>query len=138
MLMSTLAISCMTTSNLSCFIDLTFQIPMQHCSLHHWTLLSPPDTSSTVLFLLGSASSFPLELFLSSSPVVYWVLTNLRNSSLSVIYFCLFILFLGFSRQECCSGLTFSSPVHQVLSELSTMMCLSWVALKAWLIISLS
>ena len=33
--------------------------------------------------------------------------------------FCLFILFMGFSRQECWSGLPFPSPVDHVLSELS-------------------
>ena len=43
--------------------------------------------------------------------------------------FCLFILFMGFSRQEYWSGLPFPSPVDHVLSELSTMICPSWVAL---------
>ena len=51
------------------------------------------------------------------------------GSSLSVISFCLFIWFMGFSRKECLSGLPFSSPVDHVLSELSTMTCPSWVAL---------
>ena len=36
---------------------------------------------------------------------------------------------MGFPRQEYQSGLPFSSPVDHVLSELSTMTCLSWVAL---------
>ena len=40
-----------------------------------------------------------------------------------------FILFTGFSRQEYDSGLPFSSPVDHILSELSIMTCLSWVAL---------
>ena len=39
----TLAISCLTTSNLSWFVDLTFQVPMQYCSLQHRTLLPSPD-----------------------------------------------------------------------------------------------
>ena len=34
---------------------------------------------------------------------------------------CLFILFMGFSRQEYWSGLPFRSPVDHILSELSTM-----------------
>ena len=38
-------------------------------------------------------------------------------------------LFMGFSRQDYGSGLPFPSPVDHVLSELSTMTCLSWVAL---------
>ena len=36
---------------------------------------------------------------------------------------------MGFSRQECWSGLPFSSPVDHVLSELSIMTLPSWVAL---------
>ena len=43
----TLAISCLTTSNLPWFMDLTFQVPMQYCSLKHWTLLLSPITSTT-------------------------------------------------------------------------------------------
>jgi len=34
----------------------------------------------------------------------------------------------GFSRQEYWSGLPFPSPVHHILSDLSTMICPSWVA----------
>ena len=51
------------------------------------------------------------------------------SSSLSVLSFCLFIFFMGFSRQEYLSGLPFPSPVDLVLTELSTMTHLSWVAL---------
>ena len=43
--------------------------------------------------------------------------------------FCLFILFMGFSRQEYWSGLPLPSPVDHILSELSTMMHPSCVAL---------
>ena len=38
---------------------------------------------------------------------------------------------MRFSRQEYWSGVTFSSPVDHVLSELSTTTCLSWVALHS-------
>ena len=41
MLMFTLAISCLTTSNLPWFMDLTYQVPMQYCPLQHWILLLP-------------------------------------------------------------------------------------------------
>ena len=51
------------------------------------------------------------------------------GSSSHVISFCLFILFIGFLRQEYWSRLPFPLPVDQVLSELFTMTCLSWVAL---------
>ena len=44
--------------------------------------------------------------------------------------FCLSIPFMGFSRQEYWSALPFPSPVHHILSELSTMTRLSWVALQ--------
>ena len=45
--------------------------------------------------------------------------------------FCLFIQFMGFSRQEYWSGLPFPSPVDHLLSELSTMTHPSWVALQS-------
>ena len=126
----TLAISCLTASNLSWFMDLTFQVPIQHCSLQHRTLLPSPVTSTTGgCFCFGSVSSFFLELFLYCCLVAYWVPTNVRSSSFTVLSFCLFILFMGFSRQEYWSGLPFPSPVDHVLSEFSTMTCPSWVAL---------
>ena len=130
MLMFTLAISCLTTSNLPWFMDLTFQVPVQYWSLQHQTLLPSPVTFTTGhCFCFGSISSFFLELFLQWSPVAYWVPTDLGSSSFSVLSFCLFILFMGFSRQEYWSGLPFPSPVDHILSDLSTMTHLSWVAL---------
>ena len=78
-------------------------------------------------FCFGSLSSFFLELFLHWSPVAYWAPTNLGSSSFSVLSFCLFILFMGFSRQEYWSGLPFPSPVDHILWELFTMAHLSWV-----------
>ena len=89
-------------------------------------------------FRFGSISSLFLELFLHSSPVAYGVPTNLGCSSLSVLSFCLFIWFMGFSRQEHWSGLPFLPqwttscqnsppwPVH-----------LGW-PYTAWLIVSLN
>ena len=138
MLMFTLAISCLTTSNLPWFMDLTFQVPMQYCSLQHWTLFPSPVTSTTGCCLcFGSIPSFFLELFLHSSPVAYWVPTDLGSSSSSVPSFHLFILFKGFSRQGYWSGLPFPSPVDHVLSEVSTMTRpLRW-SYTTWLIISL-
>ena len=121
---------CLITSNLPWFMDLAFQVPMQDCSLQHQTLLPSPVTSTTGrCFHFGSISSFFLYVFLHISPVGYWASTNLGSSSFSVLSFCLFILFMGFSRQEYWNGLPFPSPVDHVLSELSTMTRLSWVAL---------
>ena len=85
---------------------------MQYCSLQHGTLLLSPVTSTTeYCFCFGSIPSFFLELFLHWSPVAYWVPTNLGSSSFSMLSFWLFILFMGFSRQEYWSGLPFPSPV---------------------------
>ena len=111
-------------------MDLTFQVPIQYCSLQNQTLLLSPITSTTgCCFCFGSIYSFFLELFLHWSPVAFWAPTDLGSSSFSVQSFCLFILFIGFSRQEYWNGLPFPSPMDHILSELSTMTCLSWVAL---------
>ena len=82
-----------------------------------------------VLFLLW------LRLFIVSgviSPLISSsILGTYRpgNSSFSVLSFCLFILFMGYSRQEYWSGLPFPSPVDHILFVFSTMTCPSWVAL---------
>ena len=106
--MFNLAISCLTTSNLLWFMDLTFQVPMQYCPLEHQIFLSSPGTSTTKRhFPFGQAASFFLELLviaLHPSPVAYWAPTNLGSSSFSVLSFCLFILCMGFSRQKYWSG----------------------------------
>ena len=55
----TLANSCLTTSNLPWFMNLTFQVPMQYCSLQHQTLLPSSVTSTTgCCFCFGSNPSF--------------------------------------------------------------------------------
>ena len=130
----TLAISYLTTSNLPWFMDLTFQVPMQYCSLLHWTLLLSPVTfTAGYCFCFGSIPSFFLELFLYWSPVAYRAPTDLGSSCFSILSFCLFILFMGFSRQEYWSGLPLPSPVDRILSDISTMTHPSWVAPQAWL-----
>ena len=82
-------------------------------------------------FSFGSVSSFFLELFLHWSQVAYWAPTDLGSSSFSVLSFCLFMLFMGFTRQEYWSGLLFRSSVDHILSELSTMTRPSWLALHS-------
>ena len=72
MSMFTLSISCLTTSNLPWFMDLTFQVPMQYGSLQHLTLLLSPVPSTTgCCFCFGCIPSIFLELFLHWSPVAY-------------------------------------------------------------------
>ena len=68
-------------------------------------LLSSPVTSTIgyylfIYFSFDPISSFFLELFLHSSPVEYWASKNLGTSSFSFPSFCLFKLFMGFSRQK--------------------------------------
>ena len=76
MWMFTLAISCLTTPNLPWFMDLTFQVPMQYCSLQHQTLLPSPVTSTTgCCFCFGSISilSGVISPVISSSILgTYW------------------------------------------------------------------
>ena len=82
-----------------------------------------------VSFLLWLSIFIPPEvispLFSTSILDTYWP----GGLSFSIVSFCLFILFMGFSCLECWSGLPFPSPVDHVLSDLSTMTCPSWVAL---------
>ena len=123
----TLAISCLTTSNLPWFMVLTFQVAMQYCSLPHRTLfLSPVISTTEYCFCFGSIPSFFLELFLYWSPVAYWAPTDLGGSSFSVLSFCLFILFRGFSRQEYWSDLPFPFPVDHILTSPPWPVCLAW------------
>ena len=70
----------------------------------------------------------PLSWWCHPTISSYWAPSHLESSSFIVLSFRLFILFKGFSRQEYWSGLPFPSPVD-VLSELSIMTHLSWVAL---------
>ena len=139
MSMFTLAISCLTTSNLPWFMDVTFQVPMQYFSLQHQTLLPSPVTSTTgCCFCFGSISGVISPLISSSILGTYWP----REFIFQCPIFLLFILFMGFSRQEYWSieywskntegnGLPFPSPMDHVLSELSTMACPSWVTLHS-------
>ena len=101
---------------------------MQYCSLQHWTLLPSPVTSTVgCCFCFGSVSSFFLELFLHWSQVAYWAPTDLGSSYFSVLYFCLFILFMGFSRKEYWGiGLLFPYPVDHVFQSPEERLIGSW------------
>ena len=96
------------------FMSIELVMPSNHLILCHPLLLLPSIFASITFpasqffasdgqhhyFHFGSASSFFLELFLHPSPKVYWAPTDMESSSFSVISFCLFILFMGFSGQE--------------------------------------
>ena len=128
MLMFTLAISCLTTSNLPWFMDLTLQVPVQYCLYSirlYFHQQSHPQLGIFSLWLcLFIVSGVISPLFSSniSAP------TELQSSYITIIPFCIFILFMGFSRQEYWSGLPFPSPWDHVLSEQSAINHPSWVA----------
>ena len=66
-------------------------------------------------FALAPSLHFFLELFIHWYSAAYWAPTNPGSSSFSILSFSLFILFMGFSRQEYWSGLPSLSPVdHSV------------------------
>ena len=66
------------------------------------------------------------------SPSCVWLLTlwphGLTAACQASLSLCLFIQFMGFSWQAYWGGLPFP-PVDHIFSELSTMTCLSWLAL---------
>ena len=133
MSMFTLVISCLTTSNLPWFMDLTFQVPMQYCSLQHRTLLlSPVPFTTGCCFCFGSIPSFLLEVFLHWSPVAYWAPTSLGSSSFSILSFCLLNTVHGVLKARILKWFAIPSPVDHILSDLSTMTCLGWPH-RTWL-----
>ena len=118
------------------------------------TLIHGPDIPGSYAILLFTASDLasitshihnwvlfllwlhPFILFGVISPLISSSMfspTDLGSSFFNILSFCLFILFMGFSRQEYWSGLPFPSPVDHILSDLSTMTHPSWVAPRAWL-----
>ena len=93
-----------------------FQVPMQYCSLQHWTLLLSPVISTTGWwFCFGSIPSFFLELFLHWSPVAYWAPTDL-GVHLSVSYLLLFHTVCGVFKARILKLFAnpFSSGPHHV------------------------
>ena len=119
-------------------LDLTFQVPMQYCSLQHRTLLPSPVTSTTGgCFRFDSISSFFLELFLHWSPVAYLHTGHLPTWGvhLSVSYiFAFSYCSLGFQGSEvfCHSLLQWTTFCHN-----SPPWHLRW-PYTAWLIVSSS
>ena len=101
------------------FIALDFNFITRHT--HSWA--SFPLWPSH--FILSGAISICPPLFPSSTLDAIWPAGLLFR----VISFCLFMLCMGFLWQEYWRGLPFPPPVDHVLSELSTMTRLSWVAL---------
>jgi len=88
--------------------------------IHNWALF----LFWLHLFILSRVIS---PLFSSSILGTYWPGEFIFQCHI----FLPFHIFMGFSRQEYWNGLSFPSPADHVLSELSTMTCLSWMALHS-------
>ena len=78
-------------------MDLIFQVPAKNYSLQHRTSITSHINDWVRCFHFCYVSSSFLELFLYSSPAAYWAPIDLGSSSFSLLSFCLFILFMGFS-----------------------------------------
>ena len=124
---------CLTTLILPWFMDLTFRVL---CSIplysigHFFYDQSHPQLG--IVFALAPS----LHSFWSYFPLISRSILGTyqpKESSFSILSFCFFLLFMGFSRQEYRSGFPFPSPVDHILSDLSTMTSPSWVSHTAWL-----
>ena len=85
--MFTLAIYCLTTSNLPWFMDLTFQVPLQYSFLQHQSFISVMShIHDWALFLLWLSLFIFFWSHFSTLPVAYWEPIDLGSSSFSAIY----------------------------------------------------
>ena len=128
----TLAISYLITSNLPWFMDLTFQVPMQYCSLQHWILLLSPVISTTLflLWLHPFILSGVISPLISSSILgTYWPGEFLFQHPIILHFHTVH----GVLKARILKWFAIPSPVDDILSNLSTMTRPSWVAPRAWL-----
>ena len=96
-------------------MDLTFQVPMQYCSLYHQALLSPADTSIIEHpFHFGLAVY--LELFFCSSPIAYWTLMTCRTH-LPMAYFLPFHIIYGDCSHAIKRHLLFMAKLDRILKS---------------------
>ena len=131
MSMFTLAIFCLTTSNLPWFMDLPFQVSMQYWSLLNRTLLYHQSYPQLGVVFSLALSLHSLWSYSPLFPVAYLAPIDLGSSSFSVLTFRLFILFMRFSGQGYWSGLPVPSPVDRIFSELSSITHPSCVVLQS-------
>ena len=110
MSMFTLAISCLTTSNLHWFMDLTFQVPMQYCSLQ------PLDLTS----ITSHIHNWALFLLWVHPFILSGVISPLISSSILGTYWPGQFIF------QCAIFLPFTT-VHGVLK----VRILKWLAIKS-------
>ena len=132
--MFTLAISCLTTSNLPWPMDLKLQhnIVLYSIRLYFHYQSYPQLSIVSALFSLF-IPSVAISSFSSGSilGMTWWV-------HLSVSSFCLFILFMGFSRKDYWSSFSFPSLVDHGLSNSPPWPVHLVCPYMAWLMVSLS
>ena len=127
--MFTLAISCLNTSNLPWFMDLTFQVPMK--------LLFFTKMDFTFITRHIHSSVFPLwlSIFIPSGAISLLFSSNvlgtyqLGSSSFSVIYFLSFHTVNRVLKARMLKWFAIPFPLDHILSELSIITRPSWVAL---------
>ena len=103
---------------------------MQYCSLQHRTSLLSPVTSTTgCCFLFGSIFSLFLEFFPHWSPIfnIYWPGEFIFQCPIFLPIHTVHRVF----KARILKWFAFPYPVNHILSELSSMTCLSWVALHS-------
>ena len=143
--MFTLAISYLTSSNLPWFMDLTFQVPMQYCSLQHRILRPSHPVTSTAGCCFSLAPS--LHSFWSYfSTLLQEHIGHLPTQGvhLSVSYFLPFHTVHGVLKARILkwfsipfsSGSRFVRTLH-ILSELSIRVCqnsslILWISELKW------
>ena len=134
MLMYTLALSCLTTSNLPWFMDLPFQVPMQYYSLQYQTLLITSHIHNWVLFLLWLCLfilSAVISKLISTGHLLTW------SVHLSMSYLFAFSYYSwdsqGRNSEVVCHCLLQWTTFYQNSPPLSV--CLEW-PYTAWLIVS--
>ena len=115
----TLTISCLNT-NLTWFIDLNSQIPMQYCSFQHWTLLSPlymsPVWHAFWFSLFTGSRAMPLA-FASNILVTYYPV-EWEGLIIQCHIFLTFCTIHGVLCHSLLFGLHFVRPLHRDLSIL--------------------
>ena len=122
----TLAFSCLTMSNLPWLNPSSYAILFFTISNFTFITRHIDNWASFPLWLSHFILSGAIfMLFPNSILDTYWP----GGFIFQFISFCLFIMFMGFSRQEYWNGFPFPSPVDHVLSELSLLTHTSWVAL---------
>ena len=119
------------TTSLSLFL---YRIPDSFVDSNGYSIYSKGFLPTVVDIMVQLKSPIPVHFRSLISKILMFTLAI----SYFYISFCLFIRFIGFSRQEYWCGLPFPSLVDHVLSELSTMTHLLGWPYMAWLIASLS